>query len=217
MKIIIKENNELDSSLCRELIADAENGIRNLFVPAGGTPEGFYQHLASRSEPIWDTFKFFQVDDILNGPKAREFDNFFRTNLRNRMSQLVGVEEDTFPEGQFSSFLGLGVNGHVAFHEPHLPKHFTKGCVELGPRTLNYLGLEKGTWGITYGLGVFLQSESIYLMVKGHHKLEILRRFLEDDSSVPAVELKRHKGLKLLVDEETWALLGNEFKSLRAS
>ena len=106
--------------------------------------------------------------------------NFFKANLKELNSQLQGIKESFlgFEKG-FSSFLGLGVNGHVAFHEPHIPHHFSFGCIELGKETLDYLKLEPETWGITYGLGTFLKSHSIFLMVKGEHKREILKRFFK--------------------------------------
>jgi 6-phosphogluconolactonase/glucosamine-6-phosphate isomerase/deaminase len=207
MRLIIKENSELDRALCDHLKDDFNNGISEIFIPAGGTPIGFYSELARRKGAPWDELRFFQVDDILNGEKRGEFTQFLKEHLCERFKQVITVEQDILPEGPFSSFLGLGVNGHVAFHEPHLPHEFIKGCVELGPRTLKYLNLPSGTWGLTFGLGMFLKSEKIYLMVKGEHKLDILKRFLNDDESVPAVALKAHPGLHLMVDQETWDLL----------
>lgn len=206
---IIKGNSPfLEKSLIDLIFADfKERGVRDLLLPAGGTPEAFYSYIENHEEIDLSSFSFWQIDDVLNGSERDCFQKFFKEKFSKRYSQLNLIHDHFLGfEKPFSSFLGLGVNGHVAFHEPHIPRDFSFGCVELGPETLNYLNLEKGTWGITYGLGTFLRSESIYLMVKGSHKKEVLIRFLEGDKSVPAVALKEHKKLNLLLDEELYEL-----------
>lgn len=209
MEIIIQEATGLDQYLLKSLKIDFKDGVRDFFLPAGGTPENFYklfresyselQTLGLKDARLW------QIDEILNGKSKGLFRRFFKENLGAWDDQLIGITDsyllkNKIQEGQAVAFLGLGVNGHVAFHEPHIPASFSLGCVELGDETLKYLSLEKGTWGITYGLDTFINCKKIYLMVKGAHKSEILERFMADDERVPAVQLKKHSQLVLLAD-----------------
>ncbi|MCR9206346.1 MAG: hypothetical protein NXH75_17325 [Halobacteriovoraceae bacterium] len=200
MNIIKGNSPELENSLIQHLLK--EKLISNLLIPAGGTPIEFYRVLREEFSQEFRSFSFWQIDDVLNGANKNCFYDFFKEHLGDYLPQLNSISGSFLGfDKPFSSFLGLGMNGHVAFHEPHIPRNFSFGCVELGPETLEYLSLAPDTWGITYGLGTFLKGEAIYLMVKGEHKREILKRFLADDRSVPAVALKKHPNLYLLVDE----------------
>lgn len=203
MNIIKGNSPELENSLIHHLLDDfREKSVSQLLVPAGGTPVEFYRVLREEFPHEFKSFSFWQIDDVLNGPSQNCFHQFFREHLGDYLPQLKSISGSFLGfDKAYSSFLGLGVNGHVAFHEPHIPRNFSFGCVNLGDETLDYLNLEPDTWGITYGLGTFLKGEAIYLMVKGEHKRDILKRFLADDSNVPAVALKRHANLYLLVDD----------------
>lgn len=206
MEIIIQKALGLDQYLLECFKSDFKNGIRDYFLPAGGTPGPFYKLFVESYQELqaqgFDQIKLWQIDEILNGKKAGYFRQFFKENLGPWENQLVSITDQyKVSNSKAVAFLGLGVNGHVAFHEPHIPLHFSLGCVELGNETLGYLDLEKGTWGITYGLETFLACEKIYLMVKGDHKADILERFMSDDESVPAVALKKHHRLVLLADD----------------
>ena len=203
MEIIRKKQDLLDSFLLDELLKAKDAGVEDLLVPAGGTPESFYRALIKANDLKLKSLNLWQIDEIISGPKSGIFKKFFHKHLGPLKKQLIEIEKITAPpQGPYYSFLGLGVNGHVAFHEPHIPSNFSLGCVSLGDETLTYLELEEPTWGLTFGLETFLKSERIFLMVKGQHKSEVLRRFLENDPSVPAVHLKKHKNLTLLLDDQ---------------
>lgn len=205
MEIIREKPHSLDKYLLVELLKCRAEGIKDFLVPAGGTPESFYGlfRSAHSTHRELSQLKLWQIDEIISGPLKGHFTQFFKDNLGKFFHQLVKVEETPCgPKNPYVSFLGLGVNGHVAFHEPHIPENFSFGCVELGDETLSYLKLKGPCWGLTFGLETFLKSERIFLMVKGKHKSDILRRFMNDDPSVPAVHLKKHKRITLLLDNE---------------
>lgn len=187
------------------------SGIKDFFVPAGGTPEGLYE-LWRNENPKWlyETF-LYQVDDVVDGEQKDKFYNFFQKHLGDFRTRLQRIGETSAPK-KFSTILGLGMNGHVAFHEPNLPESFEYGEVELTETTKTYLKMRDSKKGITYGLGTFLKSESILLIVKGIHKAEILTRFLTDDPTCPAIALKRNANLTLVVDEELWKLIDDKVK-----
>lgn len=203
MEIVRQSAKELDNFLLESLMSSYAEGMRDFLIPAGGTPESFYKFLSNQDKEVLREANFWQIDDIISGPLEDTFYHFFKKNLGKRIDQLIKIKDVLhLPKKKYSSFLGLGVNGHVAFHEPHIPAQFGLGCVELGEETLNYLDLKGPTWGLTFGLETFLKSEKIYLMVKGGHKSKILHRFLNDDPSVPAVHLKKHANLCLMLDDE---------------
>ncbi len=210
MEIVIQSSDHLDHylmSLFKRLHAE---GVCDFLIPAGGTPESFYKLMREQFKTLKDSdfsqIHLWQIDEILNGNKENHFHEFFKEHLGPWMGHFHAIRDsDGGPFGRYASFLGLGVNGHVAFHEPHIPSNFSLGCVELGQETCEYLDLNKGTWGLTFGLETFLKSEKIILMVKGHHKAQVLKRFMEDDQTLPAVVLKNHPGLILLADKEAFS------------
>ena len=213
MKVLIGLNSTFVDQMTQTWMhREFKNGVKDFFIPAGGTPEGLYS-LWRKENPSWiNETHLFQVDDIVDGPQKDKFFNFFQKHLGDYRKRLQRIGETKAPT-RFSTILGLGLNGHVAFHEPNLDKNFSFGEVELTEITKKYLGLrEKSVKGITYGVGTFLKSESILLMVKGAHKADILNRFLKDDPSCPAIALKKNRNLTLVVDEALWKLVDEDLK-----
>ena len=187
---------ELANKWCERAFKNSQN----IFLPAGGTPEALYKVWTEKKPNYLDGKKFYQVDDILNGPRKGEFWRFFETHLPHHVKQLVSVEAKMTTQPEIA-LLGLGVNGHVAFHEPKLPDNFSYGCVELESETRFYLGLPEGTWGVTYGLQSFLKCREILIMVFGAHKREVLQRLLNQDETLPAAKLMKHANLTIIADQ----------------
>lgn len=148
-----------------------------VFVPAGGTPTPLYRRFCEEPTPRLRSLRLVQIDDILTGPKRGYFRGFFETELNPFTSQMEWI--DRADQTADVAILGVGVNGHVAFHEPRLPRHFSAGCVRLSHETLNYLELSEPTWGVTYGVGAFVKAKKILVLAKGEPKQRILRRALE--------------------------------------
>ncbi|MEK7357725.1 MAG: 6-phosphogluconolactonase, partial [Bdellovibrionota bacterium] len=98
------------------------------------------------------------------------------------------------------AILGLGLNGHVAFHEPGLGRDFFSGCVKLSDTTVGQLAAEPETWGITYGAGAFARCRSVCIMVGGASKRDVLKRLLAGDDSLPATALMKHPDLTIFAD-----------------
>ncbi len=187
--------------LANKWCATTFQSAQGIFLPAGGTPEALYKVWSETRPNFLEGKTFYQVDDILNGPRAGEFDRFFKEHLPHHYDQLVSVHNPIVGSAPSVALLGLGVNGHVAFHEPALPDHFRYGCVELESETRFYLGLPEGTWGVTYGLSSFLACQHIMVMVFGAHKREVLSRLLNGDPTLPATKLMNHPGLTIIADQ----------------
>lgn len=177
---------------------DVKTGQR-LFVPAGGTPTPLYRRFRQDPSSLLRSLTLVQIDEILTGPKRGTFRRFFETEMNPFLAQIEMIEDADRPAD--AAILGVGVNGHVAFHEPQLPRHFNGGCVRLSCETLEYLHLEDPTWGVTYGVGAFIKSKSILVMAKGENKARVLRRALKGDA-LPITWILDHPNVTLVTNFE---------------
>lgn len=169
-----------DSDWVRQAWTWIQNEIepgQRVFVPAGGTPTKLYRRLCEEPTPLWRSLRLVQIDDIVSGPKKGLFRKYFEEELAPFTAQMEWITDADAAADV--AILGVGVNGHVAFHEPSLPRHFTSGCVRLSQETLNYLELADPTWGLTYGVGAFVKAKKILVLAQGEAKQKVLRRALE--------------------------------------
>ena len=105
------------------------------------------------------------------------------------------------------TFLGLGVNGHIAFNEPGSPFDSRTRVVELAPATRranarHFAGEHVPRRAITMGIGTILDSRAIVLMASGEAKAPAVARLrggaVSDD--FPASALHDHPDVTVLVD-----------------
>lgn len=171
---------------------------RSLFVPAGGTPTRLYEFWERQRPAYLSGADLLQIDDVLTGERKGMFRHYFETHLPHFRSRLVPIENgDRIAD---ATILGFGLNGHVAFHEPGLDPEFFSGCVRLSEETRQTLALEPDTWGVTYGLGAFLRTRSVLLLVSGEKKRTLFHRFMLETDTFPATFLKHHADLTVLTD-----------------
>ena len=174
---------------------------KSIYLPAGNTPKGLYQEW-ERSDQSWASdLHFLQIDDVIQGSKTHIFRDFFKKYLPSFSKQLVFIDPNQKRQAELG-VLGLGLNGHVAFHEPHLKSDFIFGEVDLNETTKKNLNLEGQATGLTYGAGSFLKTKATLLMVSGSGKKEIYKRFLEEDPSLPVSHLHEHQDLTVMALEE---------------
>lgn len=175
------------------------SGARSVFLPAGRTPETLYA-LWENEKPSWlSGVRFKQIDDVLTGPQAGVFRQFFETHLPSYVNQFEWI--DRADSEADVAVLGLGLNGHIAFHEPVLPRDFLGGCVQLTEITRRTLGLADPTWGITYGASTFMKCRSILMIAAGETKRDVVARLCERSTSLPATSLLQHRDFSLIVDQ----------------
>jgi len=196
--MIGKEQSDWVGAAWHWLHTEIKPGQR-VFIPAGGTPTQLYRRLVREPSTLWKTLRLIQLDEIISGPKAGIFRRFFETELAPFQSQMEWI--DRADQRADIAILGVGVNGHVAFHEPGLPRDFTSGCVRLAPETRSYLELQDPTWGLTYGVGTFLQAEKILVLAQGPAKKEVLKRALRD-RNLPISWIMEHPKVTLISDFE---------------
>src|SRR5690606_19816291 len=109
------------------------------------------------------------------------FRKFFLERLPSFAARIARPEEFEGPADL--AILGLGRNGHVAFHEPGLPLEFRFGEVALTGATCRSLGLTPPRQGITHGLGHFMKCRAVLLIVAGSGKEEAWRGFRNGSSA----------------------------------
>jgi 6-phosphogluconolactonase/glucosamine-6-phosphate isomerase/deaminase len=176
--------------------ANVKPGQR-VFVPAGGTPTPLYRRLCHEPDALLRSLRLVQIDEILDGPKRDFFRSYFEAELKPYGAQMEWINDAN--KAADVAILGVGVNGHVAFHEPGLPRHFYSGCVRLSAETMGYLDLKQPTWGLTYGVGAFLQAKKILVLAMGPAKQKVIARALRD-RSLPISWILEHPGVTLISD-----------------
>ena len=169
-----------------------------LFIPAGETPRPLYRSWQESPPEFLKDCELLQIDDVISGSKKNIFKIFFENELPKFKSQLHFI--DSASQCADVAMLGLGVNGHVAFHEPFLPENFFSGCLRLESETAARLGVESGSQVVTYGVGAFLKAKSVALIVRGVAKRPILQKVLADNCQLPAAFLKKHPDLTVFTD-----------------
>jgi glucosamine-6-phosphate deaminase len=170
---------------------------QSVFMPAGGTPLALYRRCVAEPTKLLKSLKMMQLDEIISGPLKGNFRQFLEKEMSPYVAQMEWITEGS---GQAEiAILGVGINGHVAFHEPFLPRNFTSGCVVLSPEIQSYLELKDPTWGLTYGVGTFLRANKILVLARGEKKKKILQQAIRD-RNLPISWILEHPNVTLLTD-----------------
>lgn len=212
-----RERDDVDySQLGYDALVEAikSSGARSVFMPAGSTPTGIYALMEKHQDPVFDSVVFYQVDEVVSGKKSGLFRQFFEKHLPSYQEQFHYLS-DSDEQARVSrcdvSLLGIGVNGHVAFHEPGIIDSFEFGSVQLSDVTLSNLQIDSNDKVLTYGVGTFLKSEKIILLASGNSKAGVLKdAFIDREAILPVAKLFRHGSLHLIADEKALADLKQE-------
>jgi 6-phosphogluconolactonase/glucosamine-6-phosphate isomerase/deaminase len=196
---------EVEAWLFREI---KRTRARSIFIPAGNTPLPLYARWEHSKPAVLQGIKLCPVDEVTTGPGAGVFGRFFSRARPSYAHALHPVMEE-LGEMPPVALLGLGLNGHVAFHEPHVKPDFKKGTVELESLTCEELGLEPPVQGLSYGIGAFRECESVAIIASGEKKRDILHRLLETDEPMPArflmdsflCDSKRAPNFRIFIEE----------------
>ena len=200
-KIIAQEQNAWLAEVDKWVLTKKEIYLaRSLYLPAGETPKAIYRNWQLNNPSFLKELNLIQIDDVISGPRKNLFKKFFFDELPAWAGRI-----EYFDRGQTQAdlgILGIGLNGHVAFHEPGLPTDFYSGCVRLTETTLKNLSLEPNSWGQTYGVGAFKRCKALLIIVKGPQKKEILDKIVRQSEKLPAAALLSHPDLTILSDFE---------------
>ena len=201
---LVKVNDKVEGALQSHLwIEDQvfQSKYSSCYLPAGNTPIELYKLWENENPSFISSLKLIQIDDVVTGIKSGVFKKFFKEHLPSFVNQFQWIEDKEQVQADLS-ILGLGLNGHVAFHEPEIAASFSFGEVELSEKTKETLDLEDSAKGLTYGVGSFVKSKAVLMMVFGEGKREILKCLINEDPSIPASGLMAHPDFTIITDLE---------------
>jgi len=93
------------------------------------------------------------------------------------------------------AILGIGINGHIGFNEPHAVFASHAHVSELALESRQHAMLSRSTvdnpqeivrYGLTLGMSDLLQARQVILLVSGSSKRKPLQRMLDTSSTEPA-------------------------------
>lgn len=178
----------------------AIHSAKTLFLPTGGTPIPIYRAWQNDPPAFLRHLKLCQLDEVVTGPEAGVFKRFFQEMLPRYSAQFLHFEKVT--EAPDLVILGIGLNGHVAFHEPGYPADLFRGVVAVADEDCDAMKMPRGTQADTYGTGSFLKSKAILLIARGASKKALMEKMFNDPKAdFPAAYLREHSDFTILMDE----------------
>lgn len=113
--------------------------------------------------------------------------------------------------------VGIGMNGHIGFNEPHSNPDQHAYLADLTETTRQvgqkyFVEKTELSKGLTLGLKHFFESRQVLMLANGSHKADIIRRTISDPISmeIPATQIRRHQNAYLLLDTEAAAQLNDD-------
>lgn len=217
MELISCSNYEELSVLSSSYILSFDNLV--LGLASGNSPKKVYQYLVKNiSNKQKSIISGFQIDEYVSCPPSdsSSFNYYINENViiplnTTKIITIDGLKDNTLEACKnylnkiktlsYANImiLGLGTNGHIAFNEPGSKLNSTVRLVKLQHKA-------KFNMGFTVGIKEILKSKELILLVTGLNKKEIFEKFLNEKESalIPATYLKRHKKLKIYLDEEIY-------------
>lgn len=173
------------------------HSAKRMFLPAGRSPEPLYAKWNEAQPDYLRHLTLVQVDDVISGPQKNVFQKFFRHQLSNFSSHFEYIEDAGW-RGAELGVLGFGINGHVAFHEPEFLDPFFCACVKLSPSTQELLTVGPNDWCATYGVGAFMQTKSLLILVVGRSKVKSYQRWKSGEHLGATARLRQHQDLTVI-------------------
>ncbi len=225
MDLRVFANSEAATNFVLETLKNqlASKPNSNLALPAGETPREFYRNMKlAKNKKELDLTKchFFQLDEVLctDGFNFHKFfeDEFIKpceisdSRFLTPRDPLTYEMEIRKAGGIDWAFLGIGLNGHVAFNEPGSAINSSTRLVDLEETTRKSLAKYYDNQmdhvpceGITMGLGTLFESRQIVLLALGSGKAEVIKKLMQSnvDPKFPASFIKSHPNSILVLDQ----------------
>lgn len=213
-------------------------GFPLLCVASGDSPKGLYKEITDRvSQQNADVSNwiFVGLDEWLRmngndrGSCRFHLDKDLFQPLQvpeSRICFFDGRAEDPAAEcnrveafiqqngGIEAAIIGLGMNGHVGMNEPGtspaLPAHVaTLDAVTQQVGQKYFTQPQTLTGGLTLGMANLMEARTVFLVVNGRHKAEVVQRMVEGPvtEGLPASLLRKHPRLHIYLDKEAASLL----------
>lgn len=202
-------------------------------IPSGDTPTAMYDNLIAGNktgefnvEQTWfiglDEWGGLNKEDkgscgyylhkCFIDPLAIKGNRYFLFDgkAQNLEEQCVKAEAFIDDKGGITlAVLGLGMNGHLGINEPGVSVSTRTHIVKLDDVTkkVGQKYFEKQTAlhsGITIGLGELMKAQTVFLLVSGKHKADILNKVVngEISNNVPASLLRNHPDCFVYIDKD---------------
>jgi glucosamine-6-phosphate deaminase len=210
---------------------DTQERVRVVFA-AAPSQQHMLEALAAEPGIDWDRVTAFHMDEYLDLPEGapQRFGRWLTDTLFHRvpLGRVHLIRTDDDPDGRAAEYaallaearvdvacLGIGVNGHLAFNDPHvadLDDPLDVKVVELD-RVCRQQQVDDGCFdrfedvprrAITLTVPRLLAADRLFCVVSGAAKSEAVRRSLRDavSAACPATALRTHPACTMYLDRE---------------
>ena len=202
-------------------------------IPSGDTPSGMYRQLSkdyNNGKLNIDQTNFIGLDEwvglnkedkgscgyylhqFLLDPLNIKTEKYFlfdgkADDLQHECTKAAAFIDEK--GGIDLAILGLGMNGHLGLNEPGVSPALRVHVMQLEQTTKKvgqkYFDAETTLQeGITIGLSLLMEAKTIFLLVSGNAKADILDKVLNGEISnkVPASLLRNHSDCFVYIDKE---------------
>ncbi len=225
---------------------------------AAPSQDTFLQNLSKNKNIKWKNIYAFHLDEYIDLPKGHPntFEEYLRTHIFDKVNILkenifyikdAGKNEEEmiknytkfFVEkykevkengGIYLAFIGIGVNGHIAFNEPDTDLWTDKFMIKITLDDISvkqqyedyknhpnpearYKSLEEVPRNaLTMTVSAILLADKIFCMVPGTQKADAVKKVIEGEISekVPASFLRFHKSINLYLDKNSSSKLNKK-------
>jgi 6-phosphogluconolactonase/glucosamine-6-phosphate isomerase/deaminase len=179
----------------------SEYRARSLYLPTGSTPVALYKAWDKQNPAFLKGLTLGQLDEVISGPQTGVFARFFKESLPSFANQFIAFSEAKAAPDLV--ILGIGMNGHVAFHEPGYPRDLFRGIVTVADEDCDAMKMPRETKADTFGTASFMQSKAILLLARGASKKALLQKLFNDpQADFPAAYLRDHPDFTVLMDAD---------------
>jgi glucosamine-6-phosphate deaminase len=212
-----------DAILAQNILQD-----KVILLPTGSTAIGLYQKIKTARLDLSGTTTF-NLDEYypIERTNPLSYHAFMYKNLFNEVNILpenihllngetddpktecVAYGRNLVKKGIDIAFLGLGLNGHIAFNEPGSTADSTTRVVELSATTKD-TNKVPFTTAMSVGLSEILSSKKIIIMATGFAKAEIVYQCLSLTTKnyrpdLPATILMGHPNVEFYLDDPAFS------------
>ena len=225
---------------------------------AAPSQDTFLENLSKNKNIRWENIYAFHLDEYIDLPKGHP--NTFEEYLRNHIFDKVDIPKENifyikdagkneeeiiknytklFTEkykevkrngGIYLAFIGIGVNGHIAFNEPNTDLWNKEIIIKVNIDEISvrqqyedyknhpnpearYKSLEDVPRNaLTMTVSAILLSDKIFCMVPGIQKADAVKKVIEGEISekVPASFLRFHNDVNLYIDKNSSSKLNKK-------
>ena len=203
---------------------------KKLILPTGNTPLGLYNQIIARSIDLsnsetWNLDEYYPISKSdTNSYNYYMWNNLFsNTNIKSTNVHILNGEVNDIDVNQecetFSkqildayidiAFIGVGVNGHVAFNEPGSESNSKTRKVTLTDSTkiINQINYD---YALSVGISEIYASKKVILMATGKSKAPIIKQLVdywlnkELTNEIPITNLISHSDFEVHVDQDAF-------------